>query len=135
MNLLAVPFLALAGRWETAAFLVVAERVGKAVRTPPRDVMLSYAAHQTGRGFGFGLHEALDQVGAVVGPLVVASALASGGGYRTGFGVLLIPALVALAILAAARLPKAMAALAAAGAGPALPLTAEPARVASPPSG
>lgn len=103
MNLLAVPILALAGRWETAALLVVGERVGKAVRTPSRDVMLSYAAHQTGRGFGFGLHEALDQVGAVVGPLVVAGVLASGAGYRAGFGVLLIPALLALAILAAAR--------------------------------
>src|SRR5262249_1911144 len=63
INLLAVPFLALAGRWETAALLLVMERVGKAIRTPARDAMLSHATHQTGHGWGFGLHEAMDQIG------------------------------------------------------------------------
>lgn len=104
VNLLAVPLLALAHRWETAAVLVAAERVGKAVRTPARDVMLSYAAHGVGRGWGFGLHEALDQVGAVAGPLLVAGVLALGLGYRAGFALLLVPAVLALALLAAARI-------------------------------
>ncbi|MBE3599787.1 MAG: MFS transporter [Limnochordaceae bacterium] len=103
INLLAVPLLALAGRWEVAAGLIVVERIGKAIRTPSRDVMLSYATHQVGRGFGFGLHEALDQVGAVTGPLLVAGALFAGEGYARGFAVLLIPALLALGTLAAAR--------------------------------
>ncbi|BDG61570.1 MFS transporter [Caldinitratiruptor microaerophilus] len=101
-NLLAVPLLALAGRWEVAAGLVLLERMGKAVRTPSRDVMLSFATRAVGRGLGFGLHELLDQIGAVVGPLLVASVLFAGEGYRRGFAVLLIPALLALATLAAA---------------------------------
>ncbi|MBC7105868.1 MAG: MFS transporter, partial [Firmicutes bacterium] len=57
LNLVAVPLLALAGRWEVAALLIVAERLGKAIRTPARDAMLSHATAQTGRGWGFGLHE------------------------------------------------------------------------------
>jgi len=73
INLLAVPLLALVGHWEMAAVLMVAERMGKAVRTPARDVMLSCAAEPIGRGWSFGLHEALDQIGAVCGPLLVAA--------------------------------------------------------------
>ncbi len=68
MNLLAVPLLALAGHWEIAAVLMVAERMGKAIRTPARDVMLSCASEPVGRGWAFGLHEAMDQIGAVLGP-------------------------------------------------------------------
>ncbi len=105
INLLAVPLLALAGHWPIAAALIVAERMGKAIRTPARDVMLSCASDQIGRGWGFGLHQALDQTGAVVGPLVVAGVLHFKGGYETSFAVLLIPALIALGLLAlAARL-------------------------------
>ena len=103
LNLLAVPLLALAGRWEIAAFLMIAERMGKAVRTPARDTMLSHATVQTGRGWGFGLHEALDQIGAMLGPVVVALVLYFRGGYRKAFGLLLIPAILALGVLAAAR--------------------------------
>ena len=103
LNLLAVPLLALAGRWEIAAFLMIAERMGKAVRTPARDTMLSHATVQTGRGWGFGLHEAMDQIGAMLGPAVVALVLYLRGGYRNAFGLLLIPALLALGVLAAAR--------------------------------
>jgi MFS family permease len=102
LNLAAVPLLALTGRWELAAGLMIAERVGKAIRTPARDAMLSHATHEVGHGWGFGLHEALDQVGAVLGPLTVAAVLFGGGGYRLGFGILLVPALLALGVLAAA---------------------------------
>jgi MFS family permease len=104
LNLLAVPLLALAGSWEIAALLIVGERIGKAIRTPARDVMLSYASAATGRGRGFGLHEAMDQIGAVLGPLLVAMILYLGGSYAQGFGVLLAPALVALSVLIIARL-------------------------------
>ena len=104
VNLLAVPLLALAGSWEVAAFLMILERTGKAIRAPSRDVLLSHATRATGHGWGFGLHEALDQIGAVSGPLVVAVTLAvSDESYRQGFAVLLIPALLALTALALAR--------------------------------
>lgn len=103
MNMLAVPLLALAGRWEVAAALVIAERVGKAIRTPSRDTMLSHATQEMGRGWGFGLHEALDQIGAVLGPLLIAAVLYFQGGYRVAFAVLLVPALLSLAVLLVAR--------------------------------
>jgi hypothetical protein len=64
-----VPLLALAGNWQVAALLIILERVGKATRNPPRDAMLSHAAKEMGYGWGFGVHEALDQFGAMFGPL------------------------------------------------------------------
>src|SRR5499426_2305323 len=57
-NLLAVPLLALAGRWEVAAALTAAARFCKAIRPPVSDAMLSHATTEMGRGWGFGLHEA-----------------------------------------------------------------------------
>lgn len=105
LNLLAVPLLALAWRWEVAAMLLLTERLGKAIRTPARDAMLSHAVTEVGRGWGFGFHEAMDQVGAVAGPLLVAAVLYARGDYRTGFAALLLPAILALLVLgAAARL-------------------------------
>ncbi|MDR5684078.1 MAG: MFS transporter [Armatimonadota bacterium] len=103
LNLLSVPLLALVGRWEVAALLVVVERAGKAIRTPPRDAMLSYAASRVGPGWAFGLHEALDQIGAVAGPLIAAAVLAAGGGLRGGFAALAVPAVLSLLSLARAR--------------------------------
>jgi MFS family permease len=99
LNLLAVPLLALAGNWPLAATLMIAERAGKAMRNPPRDAMLSHATFATGRGWGFGLHAALDQVGAVVGPLFVALILFLHGDYRTGYVFLIIPAVLGLITL------------------------------------
>lgn len=103
VNLLAVPLLALVGRWEIAIVLLLLERIGKALRTPARDAMLSHATHLTGRGWGFGLHEAMDQIGAVAGPLLVTAVVATQEGYREAFGLLVVPALLALSALAAAR--------------------------------
>ncbi len=104
MNLLAVPALALAGQWQWAALLMVIERMGRAIRVPARDAMLSHATTAMGRGRGFGLHEAMDQIGAVLGPLVVAAVLYFRGTYQTGFAVLLVPAVLALAVLVVARM-------------------------------
>src|SRR5947208_5372380 len=104
INMLAVPALALATRWPLAATLVVSERVGRGIRKPTVEAMLSYAGKSIGAGWVFGLNEALDQAGATVGPLLVALILYLNGGFRTGFGVLLIPALLCLTILVAARL-------------------------------
>ena len=104
INLLAVPALALAGNWPVAAGLVILERSGKALRTPARDAMLSYAAKDMGgAGWAFGLHEALDSTGAVLGPLIAALVLFLHGGYRHAFAWLLLPAIGALATLAIAR--------------------------------
>lgn len=100
-----VPLLALAGSWQLAALLIVLERVGKATRSPPRDAMLAHAAGEMGYGWGFGVHEALDQFGALCGPLAVAIILAfHHGGYRLAFAVLAIPAAVVLSLLLVARL-------------------------------
>jgi MFS family permease len=105
VNLLAVPALALAGNWPVAAGLVILERSGKALRTPARDAMLSYAAKDMGgAGWAFGLHEALDSIGGVLGPLIAALVLFLHGGYRHAFAWLLLPALAALATLAVARI-------------------------------
>ena len=103
INLLSVPLLALAGGWPIAASLIVLERAGKALRTPARDAMLSYATTSTGRGWGFGLHEALDQIGATIGPLIVTAVVLRNGSYREGFAVLLVPAVIALSVLVAAQ--------------------------------
>jgi MFS family permease len=99
----AVPLLAWAPNWQMAGALIVLERVGKAIRNPPRDVMLSHASKQIGLGLGFGLHEAMDQAGALIGPLVVAFILAHHGSYREGFAVLLIPAILTILFLLVAR--------------------------------
>src|SRR5574339_339483 len=96
LAMLGASALAVAGSWPIAAALILVERAGKALRTPSRDAMLSYATAHTGRGWGFGLHEALDQVGATLGPLVVTAVVVQGGDYRRGFALLLVPALAAL---------------------------------------
>lgn len=103
VNLIAVPLLALAGRWEIAAALMIMERVGKAIRTPARDAMLSHATKRIGTGWGFGLHEAMDQIGALTGPIIVATILYVRGDYRVGFIALAIPAAIAIAVVVAAR--------------------------------
>jgi len=103
VNLLAVPLLALAGHWSLAAVLIILERTGKAIRTPARDAMLSHATQQMGRGWGFGLHEALDQAGATLGPLVVAGVLYLQEGYRPAFAFLAVPALLSIGTLLFAR--------------------------------
>jgi predicted MFS family arabinose efflux permease len=104
VNMLAVPALALAGQWPLAGSLVVAERVGRGIRKPTVEAMLSYAGKSIGAGWVFGLNEALDQAGATIGPLLMALVLYLNGGFRTGFSVLLVPALLCLGILVAARL-------------------------------
>jgi predicted MFS family arabinose efflux permease len=103
INMFAVPALALTGRWPLATTLVVAERTGRGIRKPAVEAMLSYAGRSIGAGWVFGLNEALDQAGATIGPLLMALVLYLNGGYRTGFGVLLIPALLCLGTLVLAR--------------------------------
>lgn len=101
-NLLAVPALALAQSMGGASLLLFLERFGKGLRTPARDALLATAGEKVGYGRVFGVHETMDQVGAVLGPLLVALGVALGG-YRMGFSLLLLPALLALLALLGAR--------------------------------
>ncbi|MFN8058941.1 MAG: MFS transporter [Vicinamibacterales bacterium] len=118
VNLLAIPCLGLAPSWGAAAPLVLAERVGKAVRSPARSTLVSFAASRVGVGRSFGLGEALDQAGAMAGPVLVsvvmlASAPSSPGApvpaaqasaaaraaYGPAFAALALPALVTMVLL------------------------------------
>ena len=103
ITVVSVPLLGVGGPLGLVCLLVVAERFGKAVRTPARDTMLAEASTDLGRGRAFALHEALDQSGALVGPLVVAAVLAAHHGYPTAFSVLAVPGVGALAVLAYLR--------------------------------
>jgi MFS family permease len=99
LSLGAVPLLTFADHWVVAAGLLTVERIGKAVRTPARDAMLSHATSEVGRGWGFGVHEALDQVGAILGPLLMMLVLLRGHDYHTGFAILAVPAFLAIALV------------------------------------
>ncbi len=104
INLLSVPLLAWAGYWQLAALLMIAERAGRAIRTPARDAMLSYASKEIGRGWAFGVHEFMDQLGATIGPLLISVVLLyRQDDFRRSYLFLLIPALCALAFLLFAR--------------------------------
>jgi MFS-type transporter involved in bile tolerance (Atg22 family) len=86
-----------------AALLIVVERTGKALRGPARDVLLSEATSVVGHGWGFGLHAALDQAGAMLGPLLMAVAVARSNQFGPAFLRLGIPAILALTTLLTAR--------------------------------
>jgi predicted MFS family arabinose efflux permease len=103
INMLAVPALALAGDWPLAAGLIVAERTGRAIRKPSTEAMLSFAGKHIGQGWVFGLNEALDQAGAMLGPLIISLTLYRQGSYRNGFALLLVPALLAITVVLVAR--------------------------------
>jgi MFS family permease len=100
MNLLSMPLLALVPNWQWAGALMVLERLGKALRTPSRDALLSQATERVGHGKGFGIHEFLDQVGAFLGPFFVSAVLYYfTNNYRLAFASLLPSALLALFVL------------------------------------
>lgn len=111
VNMLAIPLLALVpeGGWPAAAGLVIAERIGKAVRQPAKNTLLSFAASREGVGRSFAIQEFLDQVGAFLGPVLLFVIMTGRGGmsgldaYALCFACLGIPALMALVVLLAAR--------------------------------
>lgn len=94
-----VPLLGITDALWIACVLVLAERLGKAVRSPAKDTMLAEAGSALGQGKAFALHEALDQAGALAGPLLVGVALALSGSYGPGFLLLAVPGLAAMLIL------------------------------------
>jgi MFS family permease len=99
IQMAAVPALALAGNWWAAAFFIILERTGKAVRNPAANTMMSRAGEHIGQGWAFGLHEAMDQTGAMGGPLIAALVLALHHDYRTAFLWLSVPAVLTIVAL------------------------------------
>ncbi|HEY6687843.1 MAG TPA: MFS transporter [Propionibacteriaceae bacterium] len=99
------PFLAGAGL-ALACVLILGERLGKAVRSPAKTALLAHAAAAVGLGRGFGVHQALDQIGAVAGPLLVAAVAAAAGTIWPAMAILIIPG--ALAMLMLARIWRSM---------------------------
>ena len=96
----AVPAMGFVGSLVGVSALIVFERFGKSLRTPSRDAMISHAAAAVGRGKGFALHEVMDQIGAVGGPLIVAALLsATANDYRVALGVLAVPGIAAVCVL------------------------------------
>jgi len=104
VNLIAVPAMALAGSWHVAAALVLAERIGRAMRKPTVEAMLSYTTGELGRGWVYGLNTALDEIGATIGPLIVALVLLLNGNYRIAYALLVISAVLAFGSLVVARI-------------------------------
>jgi MFS family permease len=103
LNLVVVPALALAGNWQVAAVIVIAERTGKGLRGPAKDVLLSDATRVVGHGWGFGLHTAFDQIGAVLGPLFIAAVVARENHFGSAFLWLGLPGMCAFGALFVAR--------------------------------
>ena len=112
IQVLAIPALALVPEhgWVWACGLVILERVGKAVKKPAKNTLVSFAASEIGTGKGFAYQEFLDQLGAFLGPILLfVTALVKGTDdlfqtYRISFAVLLVPALITIALVLAAKI-------------------------------
>ncbi|MEW6008785.1 MAG: MFS transporter [Candidatus Omnitrophota bacterium] len=104
--IISVPMISLTSSWQVVALLIISERIGKAIRSPSRDAILSHATKQVGTGFGFGLHEAMDQIGAIAGPLIFAaiffilkSSRENISNYQVGYRFLWIPFILMMSVL------------------------------------
>ncbi|MDD5691158.1 MAG: MFS transporter [Candidatus Omnitrophica bacterium] len=113
--LVSVPLLALTGIWQVAVVFIIIERLGKALRSPAKDTILSQATKQVGTGIGFAIAEVLDQIGAIVGPLiftVLFVVLGKGNrsllDYQHGYSLLWIPLILVMLciVFAYRRLPN-----------------------------
>jgi MFS family permease len=103
INSFAVPAMVFAGNWPVAAGLILLERVGRAIRNPTVEAMLSYTTAKHGKGWVYGVNTALDEFGATLGPLLIALVLFLKGSYRTGYALLLVTSILVLVSLAVAR--------------------------------
>ena len=100
LTVLSVPLIGATNVIAPVLVLYGTERLGKAVRSPAKDTLLSYASTQTGRGTAFGVHQAMDQAGAMAGPLLLALVLSQHAeDYSLAFGVLIVPGVLVLALL------------------------------------
>jgi hypothetical protein len=104
INALSVPAMALAGSWQLAGLFIFLERIGRALRKPTVEAMLSYTTGKLGKGWVYGLNTALDETGATIGPLIIAGMLFLGWSYQLAYALLLIPTLLTLGSLTIARI-------------------------------
>lgn len=100
---LARPLFAFASSWPLVLALRFADRVGKGLRSSPRDALLARSIEPGQRGLAFGLHRAMDNAGAVIGPLLAAGLLAAGVGVRDIFLWAALPGTLAVALALAVR--------------------------------
>jgi MFS family permease len=99
--IVSIPLLGIVRVWQIAVILVLLERIGKAVRSPSRDAVLSIVSRGVGTGKAFGIHELLDQMGAILGPLIVAGLMFyTSNNYNLTFSLLSLPFIMLLAFLA-----------------------------------
>ena len=99
--ILAVPLIGFTFSIEVVMALLLLERLGKALRSPSRDTVVSIVSKGVGSGKAFGLHEAIDQIGAVLGPLILGGVMFyTANSYPTAFKILLIPYALMLIALA-----------------------------------
>lgn len=111
IDVLAVPALALVGEngWIAAAILLIIQRMGKAIKKPAKDTIMSFAASQEGVGNSFGIQEMLDQIGAFLGPVLLYLVMlfkTTGTTfeiYSTCFAVLAIPGAITIIMLLITR--------------------------------
>ncbi|MCX5707099.1 MAG: MFS transporter [Candidatus Omnitrophica bacterium] len=101
--LVSVPLLSLTGIWQIAVIFIIIERLGKALRSPAKDTILSQATKQVGTGFGFAIAEVLDQIGAITGPLIFTVLFVFLGkgsrglvDYQHGYALLWVPLVLVL---------------------------------------
>ncbi len=113
--LVSVPLLALTGIWQVAVIFIIIERLGKALRSPAKDTILSQATKQVGTGIGFAIAEVMDQIGAITGPLIFSILfILLGKGdrsladYQHGYKILWIPLVLVMfcIFLAYRKLPN-----------------------------
>lgn len=104
INTLAVPAMAFAGSWYLAGALILAERTGRAIRKPTVEAMLSYSTGKHGKGWVYAVNTALDETGAMLGPLLIAFAMFQGFEYRGAYALLFVTSALTLGALAAARI-------------------------------
>jgi MFS family permease len=93
------PLIGLAGAWPVVLLLRFGDRVGKGLRTSPRDALIADAVDPAIRGRAYGFHRAMDHLGAVLGPLLAAGLLAVGMGLRGVFLLAVVPGLVVLGLI------------------------------------
>ena len=100
------PLIALAGSWPVVLVLRLADRIGKGLRTSPRDALLAASVAPDVRGLAFGLHRAMDNAGALVGPLAATLLLGLGWSLRQVILLALVPAILCLLLSLGLREPR-----------------------------
>lgn len=111
LDILAVPALALVGEhgWVAASALLIIQRMGKAIKKPAKDTLMSFAASREGAGRSFAIQEVLDQIGAFLGPVLLFAVMSAKSGlpkaelYSAAFTVLAVPGAMTLILLLATK--------------------------------